>query len=94
MLVIGAFQALELTGMLALIGMTALLSRDAMRNLRGASPLGFQMAVALGLGISAALLVLALGTDVVPDSLEAGGRVVLGIALAVATILVVRQQLS
>ena len=91
MLVIGAFQTLEIGGVITLIGMGAFLSHGALVGLNELSPLAFRLAIAVGVGLVAALLAVILSTDLVPDWWEFFGRRALLIALTIGAVLVVRR---
>ncbi len=89
MLVLGAFQALEITGFLALIGLGAFLSRGTMTDLQNANPLAFRAAVGLAIGAVAGSVVVILRTDLVPDSVEATYWPLLVAAVGILALLVV-----
>jgi hypothetical protein len=91
MLVIGAYQTLEIGGVITLIGMGAFLSHGALVGLNDLSPLAFRLVIAIGVGLIAALLAVILSTDLVPDWWEFFGRRALLVALAVGAVLVVRR---
>jgi hypothetical protein len=91
MLVIAAYQTLEIGGVITLIGMGAFLSRGALVGLNDLSPFAFRLAIAVGVGLVAALLAVILSTDLVPDWWEFFGRRALLVALAIGGVLVLRR---
>ena len=88
MLVVGAFQALEITGMVILVGLGAFLARGTMRRLDERNPQTFRAAVGIAVGLIASLIVLILMTDLIPDPIEAASRPLLVAAIGVMVLLV------
>jgi predicted lysophospholipase L1 biosynthesis ABC-type transport system permease subunit len=97
-LIFGAFQALEITGAIAVIGLGAFLSQGALIALHETHPLVFRAVLGLVLGAGAAFVVMILLTDMVSDSIEAAGRPLLIALVAVLAVLallvVIRKGLS
>jgi hypothetical protein len=89
-----AVQALELAAFIALLGMAAVLLQGRLARLHASSPAAFQMAGGVAIGLSAAIIVLVLQTDLVPDAFEAVTRPILiaivGLGIAIVAVRVVR----
>ena len=89
----GGSQGIELAALLALIAVWAFALRRPLSRLRAGAPIAFQAVLASALGLVAAIVVLALAGDLIPDESEVIARTLLFAGLAFGGIVAVAREL-